>query len=158
MKALNLVGLDDAADRPLALYSKGMVQRAGLAQAIVHNPEILILDEPASGLDPAGASDMAELVLRLKSEGKSVLICSHSSEEIERLCDRTVILSKGKIAAEGKLEELLRLDGRTDVSFATDDECDIEKIRAFAAENGVETLSVSPAKTPLWQFFKRIVK
>ena len=158
MKALNLVGLDDAADRPLALYSKGMVQRAGLAQAIVHNPEILILDEPASGLDPAGASDMAKLVLRLKSEGKSVLICSHSSEEIERLCDRTVILSKGKIAAEGKLEELLRLDGKTDVSFATDDKRDIEKIRAFAAENGVETLSVSPAKTPLWQFFKRIVK
>ena len=69
MRALNLVGLGGAADRRVGLYSKGMLQRAGLAQAIVHNPDLVILDEPASGLDPAGAADMAEIILRLKREG-----------------------------------------------------------------------------------------
>ena len=85
MRALNTVGLDDAADRRLALYSKGMTQRAGLAQAIVHNPKLLVLDEPASGLDPVGADDLCNIILRLKGEGKTILMSSHIMGEIEKL-------------------------------------------------------------------------
>ncbi|MBO5780846.1 MAG: ABC transporter ATP-binding protein, partial [Opitutales bacterium] len=76
-KSLEAVGLKDALNRNLSTFSKGMLQRAGLAQAIVHNPELVILDEPNSGLDPVGMNDMAEMVLRLKREGRTVLICSH---------------------------------------------------------------------------------
>lgn len=117
MKALNLVGLDDAANRQIALYSKGMVQRAGLAQAIVHNPRLLILDEPASGLDPIGASDMADIILRLKAEGKTVLLCSHMMSEVEKLCSRAAILSKGKIAAMGKLDDMLSISGTSRIEL-----------------------------------------
>lgn len=157
-KALEIVGLADAADRELALYSKGMVQRAGLAQAIVHDPEILILDEPASGLDPAGTADMADIILRLKSQGKSILICSHSSEEVQRLCDRVVILSKGKVAACGKLEDLLKKSGQTNMTFETDAPDDIARIESAAGAIGVKTISKQPAKMPLSEFFRRLVK
>lgn len=154
MKALNLVGLDDAADRQIGLYSKGMVQRAGLAQAIVHNPKLVILDEPASGLDPVGASDMAEIILRLKKEGKSILLCSHIMSEVEALCDRVVALSKGKVIALGKVDELLRRDNFTEMTFNTTSENKLNAISESAKSLGVETVDRRVAKVSLADFFK----
>ena len=135
MKALNTVGLDDAADRPIALYSKGMTQRAGLAQAIVHNPKLLILDEPASGLDPVGADDLCNIILRLKSEGKTILLSSHIMSEVERLCDRIAIMSRGSVAAMGNTSEMLEIKGRYSLSFDSDSP---EVVRKAAEDAGAK--------------------
>ena len=157
MKALNLVGLDDAANRQIALYSKGMVQRAGLAQAIVHNPRLLILDEPASGLDPIGASDMADIILRLKAEGKTVLLCSHMMSEVEKLCSRAAILSKGKIAAMGKLDDMLSISGTSRNKQKNAGASQLESIRNYAESLGVEVSKAECAKIPLDDFFRKVI-
>ena len=157
MKALNLVGLDDAANRQIALYSKGMVQRAGLAQAIVHNPRIMILDEPASGLDPIGASDMADIILRLKAEGKTVLLCSHMMSEVEKLCSRAAILSKGKIAAMGKLDDMLSISGTSRIELKNAGASQLESIRNYAESLGVEVSKAECAKIPLDDFFRKVI-
>ena len=91
-----LVGLAGAADRRVGTYSKGMLQRIGLAQALVHDPRLLILDEPTAGVDPVGSAEMAELILSLKARGKTVLITSHLLGQIEELCDRVAILDRGR--------------------------------------------------------------
>ena len=109
-KALGLVGLSDCLGRPLSTFSKGMLQRAGLAQAIVHDPELVILDEPNSGLDPIGMSDMEKMILGLKEAGKTVVVCSHMLREVERICDSVAILYKGEVAALGRLDEILERD------------------------------------------------
>ena len=157
MKALNLVGLDDAANRQIALYSKGMVQRAGLAQAIVHNPRLLILDEPASGLDPIGASDMADIILRLKAEGKTVLLCSHMMSEVEKLCSRAAILSKGKIAAMGKLDDMLSISGTSRIELKNAGASQLESIRNYAESLGVEVSKAECAKIPLDDLFRKVI-
>jgi ABC-2 type transport system ATP-binding protein len=94
---LNMLDLTDAMNRPLRSYSKGMVQRAGLALALIHDPKILILDEPMSGLDPMGRKKVFDLILKLKEEGKTVFFSSHILHDIERLCDRAVILINGSL-------------------------------------------------------------
>lgn len=94
LKELDLI---DAMKRPLRSYSKGMVQRAGLALALIHDPKILILDEPMSGLDPMGRRKVFELILRLKGEGKTIFFSSHILHDIERLCDRAAILINGTL-------------------------------------------------------------
>ena len=101
------VGLTGAADRRVGTYSKGMLQRIGLAQALVHDPQVLILDEPTAGVDPVGAAEIAALILGLKARGKTVLICSHLLTQIEEICDRVAILHRGRLLAEGSLTELL---------------------------------------------------
>lgn len=104
-----LAGLDltEAMKRPLRSYSKGMVQRAGLALALIHDPKILILDEPMSGLDPMGRKKVFDLILRLKSEGKTVFFSSHILHDIERLCDRAAILINGSLTRLIKVKEEL---------------------------------------------------
>ena len=158
MKALNLVGLGDAANRQVGLYSKGMVQRAGIAQAVVHNPRLVILDEPASGLDPIGAADMVGIIARLKREGKTVLLCSHMMSEVEKLCTRAAILNRGKIAAMGMLDEMLAQKDATDMEFETDDAEKLAQIRDFAASRGVSTLKTERAKISLDEFFRKTVE
>lgn len=108
---LALVGLSEAADRRVGTYSKGMLQRIGLAQALVHDPGLLILDEPTAGVDPVGAAAMAELFLRLKGQGKTLLITSHLLAQMEDICDRVAILDRGRLVLEGAVPELV---GRSD--------------------------------------------
>jgi ABC-2 type transport system ATP-binding protein len=104
---LALVGLADRADDRVGGFSKGMQQRLGLAVALVARPELVVLDEPTSALDPIGRADVRDLVLSLKARGVSVLLNSHLIGEVERVCDRVVILDHGRVAASGTLEELL---------------------------------------------------
>ncbi len=106
-EVLGLVGLAAAADRRVGTYSKGMLQRVGLAQALVHDPRLLILDEPTAGLDPLGTAEFARLILKLKERGKTVLLCSHLLAQVEGLCDRVAILDRGRVVAEGTVEELV---------------------------------------------------
>ena len=103
---LTRVGLEDAGDRQVGGYSKGMLQRIGLAQAMVGDPELLILDEPTAGVDPIGAVDIAAIIREVRNEGKTVLLCSHLLSQVETICDRAAIMVKGKLALEGSVESL----------------------------------------------------
>ncbi len=101
------VGLKDAANRPLRKFSKGMLQRIGLAQAILASPKFLVLDEPMSGLDPIGRKFVADLIKELNDKGTTIMFSSHILSDVERLCDRVVILNKGLKVSEGTLDQLL---------------------------------------------------
>ena len=101
------VGLTSAAKRRVGTYSKGMLQRIGLAQAMVHDPDLLILDEPTAGVDPIGTAEIAQLVLDLKKQGKSIILCSHLLSEIEGICDDLLMLYKGKQVYHGETQDLL---------------------------------------------------
>ena len=102
---LDRVGLSHAADKRLSEYSKGMLQRASLGQALVHEPELVILDEPVTGLDPLAIKEVRALILWLKSKGRTVLFSSHDISEVERVCDRIGILSGGRLVKLMKQDE-----------------------------------------------------
>jgi len=105
---LELVGLGTWGNSPVKKFSKGMLQRLGLAQALMHNPELLILDEPTDGVDPVGRSEMRGMLQQLKSEGKTIFINSHLLQEIELVCDRVAILVHGQLRREGLVAEITR--------------------------------------------------
>ncbi len=105
---LKKVGLQEARKRRLRTYSKGMVQRAGLALALIHDPQIVILDEPMSGLDPVGRKMVVDLILELRRQGKTIFFSSHILNDVERLCDRVGIISAGELKVFGKLSEIVR--------------------------------------------------
>jgi ABC-2 type transport system ATP-binding protein len=104
---LSRVGLDGAGRMAIRKYSKGMMQRLGLAQALLHDPELVILDEPMSGLDPLGRMEVRNLIRELRGSGKTVFFSSHIISDVEALCDRVILLHRGRKVAEGSLEELL---------------------------------------------------
>jgi ABC-2 type transport system ATP-binding protein len=103
-EVLGLVGLSHAGDARLRTYSKGMLQRIGVAQALVHDPSVLFLDEPMSGLDPVGRKEIRDLILRLHGEGKTVFMNTHILSDVEMICDRVAIIVAGRIAYQGELE------------------------------------------------------
>lgn len=104
---LEIVGLVDARTRQLRKFSKGMLQRIGLAQALIHDPELVILDEPMSGLDPVGRKQVRDLILGLRDQGKTVFFSTHIIPDVEMICDRVGVLAKGKLLATGRVEELV---------------------------------------------------
>lgn len=104
---IELVGMSEAAERKVGSYSKGMLQRIGLAQALVHDPQLLILDEPTAGVDPLGAAAIADIIRELKRRGKTVLLSSHLLAQMEGLCDRVAILHRGQLIREGRVDDLV---------------------------------------------------
>jgi len=104
---LEQVGLTQARTKQLRKFSKGMLQRIGLAQALVHDPELVILDEPMSGLDPIGRKEVRDLILSLRDQGKTVFFSSHIVSDVEMICDRVCILVKGRVMALGRIEDLV---------------------------------------------------
>lgn len=109
-EVLELVGLTHRAKQPLKSYSKGMQQRAGLAQALLNDPMIVFLDEPTSALDPLGRLDVRNIIRTLRDAGKSVFLNSHLLSEVETVCDRVAIINQGAVVAIGPMDELLRRD------------------------------------------------
>lgn len=107
---LHLVGLVDARARQLRKFSKGMLQRIGLAQALIHDPELVILDEPMTGLDPVGRKQVRDLILSLRDRGKTVFFSTHILHDVEMVCDRVGIMMKGRLVASGRVDELVRQD------------------------------------------------
>ncbi len=103
---LKQVGLDSSANVQLRKFSKGMLQRIGIAQALINDPELVILDEPMSGLDPIGRKEMRELILGLKAQGKTIFFSSHIIHDVEVICDRVSILAHGKLVALGRIDEI----------------------------------------------------
>ncbi|MEP6685923.1 MAG: ABC transporter ATP-binding protein, partial [Verrucomicrobiota bacterium] len=112
---LELVGLTSARDRRLSGYSKGMLQRIGLAQALVQEPKLLVLDEPTAGVDPAGSREIRDLILGLKRRGITVLLSSHLLAQVQEICDRVGILAHGVLVREGPLEELVAIENQTEL-------------------------------------------
>jgi ABC-2 type transport system ATP-binding protein len=107
-EVLDMLQLSDAADRPVRSYSKGMVQRLGLAQALLHDPDLYILDEPMSGLDPIGRSLVKDIIRKLKEQGKTVFFSTHITADVEAVCDRVGIIAKGKLEALDTVENIMR--------------------------------------------------
>ncbi len=106
-RLLELVGLSHAQDVHLRKYSKGMIQRIGIAQSLLNDPDLVILDEPMSGLDPIGRKDVRDIIFSLKEQGKTVFFSSHILQDVEMICDRVAILNRGKLLKVGNLSELL---------------------------------------------------
>lgn len=104
---LSRVGLSDAKGRRLRKFSKGMLQRIGLAQALLHDPELIVLDEPMSGLDPVGRKEVRDIILSLRDHGKTVFFSTHIISDVEMICDRVGIIAKGKMQAVGRVEDLV---------------------------------------------------
>ncbi len=174
---LELVGLKGKEKLPLRKYSKGMLQRVGLAQALISDPELLILDEPMSGLDPIGRREIRDLILKLKKEGKTIFFSSHILADAEMICDEVGIIVKGKIVERGKLETLLGKEVRFwDISFRgaqvplelsqktvvshedltmirVDSEEEVETALLLLQSNKSKILSVIPHKASLEEIF-----
>ncbi|MBS0182787.1 MAG: ABC transporter ATP-binding protein [Nitrospira sp.] len=117
---LSLVGMTHACDLQLRKFSKGMLQRVGIAQALINDPELVILDEPMSGLDPIGRKEVRDLILRLKESGKTVMFSSHILHDAELLCDRVAMIMKGKLVACGHVSELIAGDTTHEVEMVID--------------------------------------
>jgi ABC-2 type transport system ATP-binding protein len=117
-KVIAKVGMSEAIDRPVRNLSKGMLQRVGLAAALIHEPELLILDEPMSGLDPVGRKEVRDLILDERAAGRTVFFSSHILSDVEMLCDRVCILKKGEVVVSGTMNELLGAgDRRSEVAL-----------------------------------------
>ena len=114
---LHLVGLEEAADRRLRGYSKGMLQRIGLAQALVQHPRLLVLDEPTAGVDPIGSRTIRDIILNIKKQGVTVFLCSHLLEQVQEICDRVGVLYQGCLIAEGTMDELTRDDSHREITL-----------------------------------------
>lgn len=132
---LTLINLDRKSwDRQLRKFSKGMLQRVGLAQALVNDPEIVFLDEPMSGLDPVGRREVRDLIASLRESGKTVFMCSHILSDIEVLCDRVAILKKGKLSQVGHLDELRQSDGSSSLEVIATG-VDADSLKKLLPEN-----------------------
>jgi ABC-2 type transport system ATP-binding protein len=147
------VGLSGAADRRVGTYSKGMLQRIGLAQALVHDPKLIVLDEPTAGVDPVGSAEMCELILKLKQQGKTVLITSHLLAQIEDVCDRVAILDRGKLIVEGALNDLVGQRDRQALIVDPLPPADIEALKSWLAARGHTLASVEQPRARLDQLF-----
>jgi ABC-2 type transport system ATP-binding protein len=153
---LDMVGLKAVANRTVGTFSKGMARRIGLAQALINDPELLILDEPTTGLDPLGTRQIKDLIIELAKRGKTVLLCSHLLADVEDVCDRIAILYGGRIQAEGNVRDLLRHSDKTEITTGRLSQAALEKIKQTLAEERAEYTIGSPLDK-LETFFINIV-
>ncbi|NBR63632.1 MAG: ABC transporter ATP-binding protein [Verrucomicrobia bacterium] len=145
----------EAGRRPLRTYSKGMLQRIGLAGALVSDPEIVMLDEPTAGVDPAGSREIRDLIRSLKQAGKTVVFSSHLLEQVEDVADRVVILHRGEKLREGRLEELLTLTGEWQVRTAGLGEAPRRELREWLRERGAKILQEGAPRERLEEYYLR---
>lgn len=136
---IDLVGLQNGRERPLRSYSKGMLQRIGLAQALIHDPDLLFLDEPTAGVDPLGSAQIRDLILRLKKMGKTVVFSSHLLEQVQEVADRVAIFSLGKKILEGSLDSLLIESQSTQIHLPAElDPERQERVRHLLGQAGID--------------------
>lgn len=153
---LALVDLEGARDRRIGGYSKGMLQRIGLAQALVQEPRLLILDEPTAGVDPIGSRQIRDLIFRLRERGITVFLCSHLLEQVQEVCDHVGIIFKGKMVKEGKLEDLIAIEDQTELILRNAGPELLERIRGMVSEDGTaELLRSGKPRTTLERLFLR---
>ncbi len=153
---LDMVGLKAVANRAVGTFSKGMARRIGLAQALINDPDLLILDEPTTGLDPIGTRQIKDLVLKLAERGKTILLCSHLLADVEDVCDRIAILYGGKIQTQGRVRELLQQTNKRQITTDAISDKAVEKIKQIVSEEDAECQVTSPMDK-LETFFIRTV-
>jgi ABC-2 type transport system ATP-binding protein len=152
------VGLESARKRQLQEYSKGMTRRIGLAQALINDPDLILLDEPTSGLDPIGTREMKDMILRLKGEGKTIVMCSHLLADVQDVCDRIAILHQGELKELGRVDSLLTVADVTQISArGLSDDCQNE-IRDVISRHQGELLEMGNPTTTLEELFLSIVR
>ncbi len=153
---LDMVGLKAVANRPVGTFSKGMARRIGLAQALINDPDLLILDEPTTGLDPIGTRQIKDLVLKLAERGKTVLLCSHLLADVEDVCDRIAILYGGKIQSQGQVRDLLQQTNKRQITTDAISDTAIEKIKQLIQDEDADCVVTSPMEK-LETFFIKTV-
>jgi ABC-2 type transport system ATP-binding protein len=153
---LALVDLEGARDRRLGGYSKGMLQRIGLAQALVQEPRLVILDEPTAGVDPLGSRQIRDLILKLRERGITVFLCSHLLEQVQEVCDRVGIIFRGKMVREGKLEDLIAIEDQSEIVLRDAPPELLEKIKALVESTpGASVVKTGKPRTTLERLFLR---
>ena len=155
---IDMVGLNWAKRRQLKEYSKGMTRRIGLAQALINDPELIVLDEPTTGLDPIGTREMKDLIIRLKEQGKTVLMCSHLLADVQDVCDRIGILYQGEMKELGRVESLLKVRDVTEIRAKNLSPAAEEEIRQAIAKHGGEVTYYGNPTTTLEELFLQIIR
>jgi ABC-2 type transport system ATP-binding protein len=155
---LEMVGLDAVQNRPIGQYSKGMQRRIGLAQALINDPEFLILDEPTTGLDPIGTRQTKDIIVELARKGKTILLCSHLLADVEDVCDRVAIMFGGKIRAIGTVDELLTRYDQTTLQTPPLDAQTIQEIEEVLGRHGKHIERVEHPRQKLEALFLEIVQ
>jgi len=155
---LDRVGLTNARHQPLRTYSKGMLQRIGLAQALISDPKLVVLDEPTAGVDPAGSRDIRNLILDLKRRGIAVLLSSHLLTQAQEICDRVGIIARGTLVHEGRLEELIAIENRTDLTLENASDALVNDIGKLAARSNAKLVDRRRSTTTLERLFLQMTK
>jgi ABC-2 type transport system ATP-binding protein len=155
---LATVGLTAARDNRLSTYSKGMLQRIGLAQALVHNPKLLVLDEPTAGVDPAGSRDIQDLIASLKNRGTTVLLSSHLLTQVQEVCDRVGILHCGRLLREGQLENLLGIENQTELILENASPSLLDGLERQIASADARLIARRKPQTSLEQLFLKVTE
>ena len=150
---LELVGLTKARKRRLGTYSKGMLQRIGLAQALIHEPKLLVLDEPTAGVDPAGSRQIRDLIVDLKRRGITVLLSSHLLAQAQEICDRVGILAGGVLVREGRLEELIAIENQTELVVANASSGLVDEIESLINRSNAKLIERRRSTTTLEKLF-----
>ncbi|WP_395750801.1 ABC transporter ATP-binding protein [Prosthecobacter sp.] len=136
---LALTELEDAATRRVGGYSKGMLQRLGLAQALIHEPKLLVLDEPTAGVDPSGSRTIRDLIIGFRKRGITVLVTSHLLEQMQEVCDRVGIMAHGRMVREGRLQDLISVENQTEMVLENASPALLAQIEALIKAEGGET-------------------
>ncbi len=155
---IKMVGLQRARRRQLKEYSKGMTRRIGLAQALINEPDLLVLDEPTTGLDPIGSREMKDLILKLRDQGKTILMCSHQLADVEDVCDRIAILHQGELKELGRVDSLLKVQDVTEVHARGLSEDAKREIAETIKRHGGELLQIDNPTTTMEDLFLDIVR
>src|SRR6266536_1984740 len=150
---LDLVGLTKAHKRRLGTYSKGMLQRIGLAQALIHDPRLVVLDEPTAGVDPAGSREIRDLILDLRGRGITVLLSSHLLAQAQEICDRIGILADGVLVREGRLQELIAIENQTELVIADASDDLMREIESLISRSNAKLLERRKSTTTLERLF-----
>ena len=155
---IKLIDIEWAQRRQLKEYSKGMTRRIGLAQALINDPELIVLDEPTTGLDPIGTREMKDLIVRLRDQGKTILMCSHLLADVQDVCDRIAILHQGELKEMGAVENLLSVRDITQIQAKGLSDDAQEQIREIIANDKADLVSMENPTTTLEDLFLGIVR
>ena len=156
---LELVSLEGAENRRLGGYSKGMLQRIGLAQALVQKPRLVILDEPTAGVDPVGSREIRDLILKMRDDGITIFLCSHLLEQVQDVCDQVGIIFEGRMRREGALDELISIENQTAITLDNASPSLLAKIEKLVEkEEGTKIVEQGTPRTTLERLFLEIVR
>ena len=155
---INLIDLDWAKRRQLKEYSKGMTRRIGLAQALINDPELILLDEPTTGLDPIRKREMKDLIIKLRDQGKTVLMCSHLMDDMQDVCDRIAILHQGELKELGRVDDLLSVQDVTQIQARGLNSQAKQEIREVIERHNGELVTMENPTSTLEDLFLKIVR